>query len=809
MSTIIKNHFKKMLFLLILIYPFDAFCIYDQIALDIKVKDGKIAISFTPDYNQNIKKFTALYVAALIGNDIYFFYKNQGNLALEKLIPGIEPHFFTDEYSTEAVLLPQLDLQLINNIQLFAGTGSSLTDMVSNGSIVCFYDGQPPQLPQPKRKWTVMVYMVGSNLEGETGSKKRNATNDIMQMIQGTAVINPDTANVVLTTGGSTRKGWESVKRSWIHNGQYHHIEDMGNLNMGNPDTLSSFVIWSEKQFPAEHYALVMWSHGNGTKGFGKDVNYAGAEGTLVFSRLNKAFTDIRDEISTPLDILLYDACLMGTIEVAQLVSGIAGVMGASADTEPGSGFDYHALLQGIETRSISNGIDFGKNALDAYILECSNSGKLEGTGTTITYSILDLAKLDAFNQEFGVLSEYLLDIMTEKASETYENLSKGLIQTTSYPLGSLTGVIDSSVKYFPVDLVGFFDNISERIPDLSYAAQRLTDIILGEPAEEVFQKNSPDSVNKIKNRSESSFKGGLVAYYQGNMDLLGGISKRAGRISIDVGRNEDYIKISDDSFTTMILPQAYDTMKQAMRAYYTKRDFDTSEIDDTLTCPNTGESCAAGPNWLELSLDDDGIINVNVLLCQSIDGGEFSPREILSSRQIYNGAGINNVREEHPVLQEDLCSYSLCMDNLCELITVRDIGNNILTAEAVVNGLQTILTFTRTDTDQEGWHISSVTEYSDDTWGKSEGIITGDIISPISSRLVDGSITNHSGISLNVTDSSKLVLRKDCDIAFPAVAASFSGYNGVIQYKDLCYDGRSCFSSANEEPYPAIVITE
>lgn len=808
MSTVIKNHFKKMLFLLILIYPFDAFCIYDQVALDIKVKDGTIAISFTPDYNQNIKKFTALYVAALIGNDIYFFYKNQGNLALEKLIPGIEPHFFTNEYSTEAVLLPQSDLQLINNIQLFAGTGSSLTDMVSNGSIVCFYDGQPPQLPQPKRKWTVMVYMVGSNLEGEIGSKKRNATNDIMQMIQGSAVINPDTANVVLTTGGSTRKGWESVKRSWIHNGQYHHIEDMGNLNMGNPDTLSNFVIWSEQKFPAEHYALVMWSHGNGTKGFGRDVNYAGAEGTLVFSRLNEAFEKISDGISGPLDILLYDACLMGTIEVAQLASRIAGVMGASADTEPGSGFDYNALLQGIETRSISNGIDFGKNALDAYILECSNSGKLEGTGTTITYSILDLAKLDAFNQEFGVLSEYLLDIMTEKSGATYENISRGLIQTTSYPMGSLTGLIDSGVKYFPVDLVGFLENISERIPDLTQSAQRLTDIILGEPAEEVFQKNSPNSANKITNRSESSFKGGLVAYYQGNMDLLEGINRSAGRISIDVGKNEDYIKIADASSTTMILPQPYDTMKQAMKAYYARRAFDTSEIDATLTCPG-GQSCAAGPNWLELSLYDDDIININVLLCRSSDGGGNSPKEILLSRQIYNGAELNSVREEHPVFQEELCSYSLCMDNLCQLITVRDIGNNILTAEAVVNGSSALLTFTNTDTNKEEWHISGVTEYSDDTWGKNEEIMTGDIITPKVNTLLNDAITKYSGISLNVTDAAGLVLRKDCSVAFPAVAASFSGYNGIIQYKELCYDETSCFSANNEEPYPAIVITK
>ncbi|MBF0302171.1 MAG: hypothetical protein HQK73_03955, partial [Desulfamplus sp.] len=542
----------------ILLSPFEALCIYDQVAFDIKIKDSKISISLKPDYNQYTKPFTNMYVAAVIGSDIYFLYKNGDNLSLEQFNSATEPPSFIKKNEKgeipEIELMNQWDINWLDNILLFAGIGSSLTDMLNSGSLVCFYDGQQVVLPQPARKWTVMVYMVGSDLEGGFGSSDRKATNDIMQMIQGSIGLNPDTVNVVLTTGGSTRKGWDSVRRSWIYNGQYYNIEDMKNLNMGNPDTLSDFVLWSKEQFPAEHYALIMWDHGMGTDGFGIDMNHINpaikSNNTLVFSKLNEAFNkisrDAQPNVSTqnPLDIVLYDACLMGTIEVAQLVSKITGVMGGSANTEPGFGFDYKALLQGIETKQINNGIDFGRNASDAYILECTNNGKFDSSKTKITYSIFDLTKLNDFNQEFDLLSDEFLNIMQENSSSSYNAISVGLIRTITYPIGKIQGTLDRGVSIpNPVDLVGFLENVGERFPSLSNRAESLIKIILEK----------------------------LVVYYNGNIAAGEGVNENAGRLTIDVGKESGHIKFNDltTGKTTMLLPESYSRLNQAMISYY------------------------------------------------------------------------------------------------------------------------------------------------------------------------------------------------------------------------------------------------
>ena len=40
----------------------------------------------------------------------------------------------------------------------------------------------------------------------------------------------------------------------------------IGNQDMGDPDTLSAFITWATTNYPADHYALVIWDHGAGWK---------------------------------------------------------------------------------------------------------------------------------------------------------------------------------------------------------------------------------------------------------------------------------------------------------------------------------------------------------------------------------------------------------------------------------------------------------------------------------------------------------------------------------------------------------------
>ena len=41
-------------------------------------------------------------------------------------------------------------------------------------------------------------------------------------------------------------------------------VGDIGEVNMGDPNTLTDFVKWGLETFPARHTALVLWDHGGG-----------------------------------------------------------------------------------------------------------------------------------------------------------------------------------------------------------------------------------------------------------------------------------------------------------------------------------------------------------------------------------------------------------------------------------------------------------------------------------------------------------------------------------------------------------------
>ena len=85
----------------------------------------------------------------------------------------------------------------------------------------------------------------------------------------------------------------------------------IGERNTGDPETLRNFITWSKTNAPANNYALVMWNHGGGLSG----VNFDDESGndSITVGDLRSAIT----QAGVPLQVLSYDACLMGMAEQA------------------------------------------------------------------------------------------------------------------------------------------------------------------------------------------------------------------------------------------------------------------------------------------------------------------------------------------------------------------------------------------------------------------------------------------------------------------------------------------------------------
>ncbi len=238
-----------------------------------------------------------------------------------------------------------------------------------------------------KDEVTLMVYLCGTDLE----SRSKMATSDLQEMLNADI---SDNVNVIVYTGGCNR--WQndviSSKTNQIwqlkDEGLVCLEKDMGNKSMTNPDTLSSFIKWCKKNYPANRNSLIFWDHGGGSvSGYGYDEKFQ-SSGSMSLAGIDKALT----AGGVKFDFVGFDACLMATTENALMLTKHADYMIASEETEPGIGWYYTNWLTKLSENTSMPTIEIGKNIIDDFIDTCNKQCK----GQSTTLSVVDLAEVEA-----------------------------------------------------------------------------------------------------------------------------------------------------------------------------------------------------------------------------------------------------------------------------------------------------------------------------------------------------------------------------------------------------------------------------
>ena len=234
---------------------------------------------------------------------------------------------------------------------------------------------------------TVMVYMCGTDLESRSGM----ATNDLVEMTKATI---GDNLNLIVYTGGCT--GWKndivSARVNQIYQvksgGVTCLVQDAGTAAMTDPKTLTSFIDYCEKNFPANRNELILWDHGGGTlSGYGYDEKNK-SSGSMTLPSLARALSDAGMQF----DFIGFDACLMATLETALTVEPYADYLIASEETEPGIGWYYTNWLTAFSNNTSMATLDVGKNIVDDFVATCGTQCR----GQKTTLSVTDLAELSA-----------------------------------------------------------------------------------------------------------------------------------------------------------------------------------------------------------------------------------------------------------------------------------------------------------------------------------------------------------------------------------------------------------------------------
>lgn len=184
--------------------------------------------------------------------------------------------------------------------------------------------------------WTMLVYMAADNNLAEMGKLDINSME---------SVVKPAGLNVIVQADFP-----EGAKRYHIRKDNSEEItspviSNLGQIDSGDPQTLNDFLRWGVVNYPAQRKMLVIWSHGDSWYK-GNDSKWIcpddGAQSLMSIAGgdLDTAFYGI-----PKLDILLFDACSMQSLEVIYEAAGFASYIIGSEDLVPQYGFPYELII--------------------------------------------------------------------------------------------------------------------------------------------------------------------------------------------------------------------------------------------------------------------------------------------------------------------------------------------------------------------------------------------------------------------------------------------------------------------------------
>ncbi|RUM45438.1 MAG: hypothetical protein DSY35_00725 [Desulfurobacterium sp.] len=307
------------------------------------------------------------------------------------------------------------------------------------------------------RKWLVLLYIDADNNLGSQGF----AGEDVEELSQ--VHYSPEVKVVALIDSPYLKDG--TVYASNDTTGNFERVEELKNeLNMGDPQTLIDFVETYSSKYPANRTALIIWDHGDGWRSLRTlsfriasiDEN-ADSTDYLFMYELRDALKKISQD-GYRIDLLGFDECLMGNLEVLFDVKDYASVIVASETSEPGSGWNYEKVMTKLLNNPDADAYTFGKYIVDAYEEEYQGESNL-------TLAAFKKEEIESLVNELNSLAQSLNDSNALEFQEARSNLE--------------SAGADISGKDVYVDLATFASKLYELDPSIE-AAKRIETIIKG-----------------------------------------------------------------------------------------------------------------------------------------------------------------------------------------------------------------------------------------------------------------------------------------------------------------------------------------
>ncbi len=321
----------------------------------------------------------------------------------------------------------------------------------------------------PKKEWTIMIYMAGDN----------NLSVDMayaLEQIKGVAGTEAQSPNLLVYYDGSSPSiptmycdfsepdNPRYVRSYKVTDKLYPPVSKKRNENAADPISIINFIDWclNKVKFEdngrikrgrrAQKYALIFSGH---TLGFqdiglfkdestGKSMNmkqfYAVLQGVVMNKKqLEKQADEFkykgeRREIETTVllgkkfDILGFDSCVMGMLEVGYQFSFIAKTIIASEGSVPSAGWTYAKLLGSLgreENRNLPT-----HRVAELFVKQFIRSQDAYTVGgVSVDMAAWDMTRFDNLANAFDGLSEALIGCFQDPTSRVYRQMERVILQ--------------------------------------------------------------------------------------------------------------------------------------------------------------------------------------------------------------------------------------------------------------------------------------------------------------------------------------------------------------------------------------------
>lgn len=236
--------------------------------------------------------------------------------------------------------------------------------------------GYPAITPQPQAAWTILAYYGADNdlepgvlndfneFELAGGSDSTVRVVAMVDRIPGFAAVGDDSQSARIY---ELRSDVTGDTANFPPTPDTPPLAELGEVDMGNGQTLAQFLTWGMRQYPANNYAVAFASHGAAWRGIIQDDT--NGRSVLSVPELEQAFSQSLAAVGRQrFDLLINDACYMASVEYYAGIAPYFSLSIASAEYVVDPALNMTALVNSLRQNPTADIAQLSAQLVNEYI---------------------------------------------------------------------------------------------------------------------------------------------------------------------------------------------------------------------------------------------------------------------------------------------------------------------------------------------------------------------------------------------------------------------------------------------------------